>query len=135
MLVLRRNIAALLGYDTWADYATEVKMVKSARGVFDFLAELEQRLRPVASEEREILLAMKQEEHAEKAFAFDGEFNGWDWRYYDRKFTEKTLELDDNLVKEYFPVSHVVPAVLEIYQSLLGVKFVEVKGETWHAGS
>lgn len=135
MLVLRRNIAALLGYDTWADYATEVKMVKNAKGVFDFLEELEQRLRPVASKEREILLAMKQEEHAEKAFTFDGEFNGWDWRYYDRKFTEKTLKLDDNVVKEYFPVSHVVPAVLEIYQSLLGVKFVEVKGETWHAGS
>ncbi|KAF8125488.1 hypothetical protein EV363DRAFT_1532454 [Boletus edulis] len=31
---------------------------------------------------------------------------------------------DDSLVKEYFPVSVVVPAILDIYQNLLGVKFV-----------
>ena len=30
---LRRKIAGLLGYETWADYVTEVKMVKSAKGV------------------------------------------------------------------------------------------------------
>ena len=35
MLGLRRQIASLLGYDTWADYRTEVKMVKTAKGVVD----------------------------------------------------------------------------------------------------
>ncbi|KIP08915.1 hypothetical protein PHLGIDRAFT_18769 [Phlebiopsis gigantea 11061_1 CR5-6] len=132
MLNLRREIATLLGYDSWADYATEVRMVKSAQGVFDFLDELEQRLRPVALKEREVLLAMKQEEHADKSLAQDDQFNGWDWRYYDRKFTEKALKLDDNLVKEYFPVEHVVSTVLDIYQNLLGVEFVDVEGTTWH---
>lgn len=33
MLALRRQIAALLGYDTWADYRTEVKMVKTGQNV------------------------------------------------------------------------------------------------------
>ncbi len=32
-LNLRRKIAKLLGYPTWADYITEVKMVKDAKGV------------------------------------------------------------------------------------------------------
>jgi hypothetical protein len=31
-------------------------------------------------------------------------------------------------------VSVVVPTILEIYQKLLGVRFVEHKGETWHPG-
>lgn len=66
---------------------------------------------------------------------FDGEFYLWDYRYYDRKFIEESLGLDDQLVKEYFPVAVVVPAILEIYQNLLGVKFVETKGETWHPGN
>ncbi|THH20564.1 hypothetical protein EW146_g816 [Bondarzewia mesenterica] len=131
-LDLRRKITVLLGYKTWADYVTEVKMVKNAANVETFLNDLEQKLRPVGSKERETLLALKQAEHKEKNLPFDGEFYIWDYRYYDRKFIEQSLSLDDSLVKEYFPVSVVVPTILEIYQNLLGVRFEEVKGETWH---
>jgi len=38
-------------------------------------------------------------------------------------------------VKEYFPVSVVVPTILSIYQDLLGVKFIEIKDDAkdvWH---
>ena len=84
--------------------------------------------------DRETLLALKKEEHDEKGLPFDGEFYLWDYRYYERKCSERSLSLDDMLVKEYFPVSKVVPAILDSYQNLLGVKFVEVKGETWHPG-
>ena len=106
----------------------------SAHKPLQFLTDLEQKLRPVGLKDRETLLALKKEEHEEKGLPFDGEFYLWDYRYYDRKFIERSLDLDDMLVKEYFPVSKVVPAILEIYQNLLGVKFVEVKGETWHPG-
>ncbi|KAJ3555465.1 hypothetical protein NM688_g2565 [Phlebia brevispora] len=132
VLALRRQIASMLGYDTWADYVTEVKMVKNAKGVVNFLSDLEQKLRPVGLKDRETLLAMKQEEHKAKGLPFDGEFYIWDYRYYDRKYIEETLDLDDMLVKEYFPVDVVVPAILQIYQNLLGVKFIETKGSTWH---
>ncbi|KAI0789664.1 metallopeptidase MepB [Abortiporus biennis] len=132
VLDLRRKITVLLGYDTWADYITEVKMVKTANGVVSFLSDLEQRLRPIGLKNREILLAMKKQEHDKLGLPFDGEFYLWDYRYYDRKYIEEKLDLDDSLVKEYFPVSFVVPAILEIYQHLLGVKFIEAKGETWH---
>ncbi|KAF8895394.1 hypothetical protein BD779DRAFT_1660241 [Infundibulicybe gibba] len=131
-LDLRRRIAALLGYKTWGDYITEVKMIKSAKGVDDFLDDLEQKLRPVGIKEREILLALKKKEHEEKGLPFDGEFYIWDYRYYDRKYIEQTLDLDDMLVKEYFPVSVVVPTILEIYQNLLGVRFETITGSTWH---
>lgn len=33
VLELRRNIATLLGYKTWADHVTEVKMVKSGDNI------------------------------------------------------------------------------------------------------
>ncbi|KAG5642147.1 hypothetical protein DXG03_003551 [Asterophora parasitica] len=137
-LDLRRQIAKLLGYNTWyehvalADYVTEEKMIKSGKGVDDFLNDLEEKLRPVGIKERDVLLALKKKEHEEKGLPFDGEFYIWDYRYYDRKFIEESLDLDDSLVKEYFPVSVVVPTILEIYQNLLNVRFEEVKGETWH---
>lgn len=97
--------------------------------------DLEQKLKPVGAREREILLAIKKEEHAKLGLPFDGEFYIWDYRYYDRKYIEQTLDLDDSLVKEYFPVSVVVPTILEIYQKLLGVRFVEHQGQTWHPGN
>ncbi|KAK2465233.1 hypothetical protein APHAL10511_002587 [Amanita phalloides] len=131
-LELRRRIAKLLNYETWADYRTEVKMVRSAKGVSDFLNDLEEKLRPVGLKERAILLEMKKKEHEAKGLLFDNVFYIWDYRYYDRKFIEESLQLDDMLVKEYFPVSTVVPAILSTYQNLLGVRFVEINGSTWH---
>ncbi|KAF9565668.1 metallopeptidase MepB [Agrocybe pediades] len=130
---LRRKIASLLGYKTWADYVTEVKMVKSAKGVEDFLNDLEEKLIPVGIKDRDTLLAMKKKEHEAKGYPFDGKFYVWDYRYYDRKYIEESLDLDDSLVKEYFPVSVVVPTILSIYQNLLGVRFEELKNPSiWH---
>lgn len=43
-------------------------------------------------------------------------------------------------MKEYFPVSKVVPSILEIYRQLLNVRFypvprtAEAGGMTWHEG-
>ncbi|KZT12028.1 Metalloprotease [Laetiporus sulphureus 93-53] len=132
MLDLRRRIAAILGYPTWADYITEVKMVKNSKNVIDFLADLEQKLTPIGEKERVVLLKLKEEEHAANGHPFDGNFYTWDYWYYHRVLLEISLKLDDQKVKEHFPVSTVVPAILDIYQNLLGVRFVEIKGETWH---
>jgi len=132
-LELRRDIATLLGYKSWADHVTEIKMVKSGDNIKKFLADLEQRLRPLGVEERLTLLKLKSDELKARGEPFDGEFYLWDYRYYDRLYLEKNLALDDALVKEYFPVSVVIPAILEIYQNLLGVRFYEVKdAKTWH---
>ncbi|KAL0947842.1 hypothetical protein HGRIS_013904 [Hohenbuehelia grisea] len=130
---LRRKIAQTLGYNNWADYRTETKMIKSAKGVFDFLNDLESKLHPIGLKERAKLLHMKEIEHKAKGLPFDGQLYQSDYRYYDRKYVEKSLRLDDSLVKEYFPVSVVVPAILEIYQNLLSVRFERIKdASTWH---
>ena len=68
-----------------------------------FLSDLENKLRPIGLKGRENLLALKKEEHAEKGYLFDSEFYVWDYRYYDHTFIERTPDLDDALVKEYFP--------------------------------
>ncbi|KAF8426816.1 peptidase M3A/M3B, partial [Boletus edulis BED1] len=73
--------------------------------------------------------------HTNHGLPIDDNFYIWDYRYYDRLYVERNLDFDDFLVKKYFPVSVVVPAVLDIYQNLLGVKFVEITGDArdvWH---
>lgn len=100
-----------------------------------FLDDLIERLRPVGIKDREDLLAMKQTEHEELGIPFNGNFYIWDYYYYDRKYIETSLDLDDSVIKEHFPVSVVVPTTLSIYQDLLGVRFEEVHdGSTWHSG-
>ncbi|KAF8208891.1 metallopeptidase MepB [Mycena galopus ATCC 62051] len=131
-LGLRRQIAKVLKYPTWADYRTEPKMVKTSKGVVDFLDDLEKKLTPVGLKDRETLLVLKKKEHEERGLPFDGNLYVWDYGYYDRKYIETSLELDDMLVKEYFPVSVVVPAVMKIYQNLLGVRFETIDDSTWH---
>ena len=79
---------------------------------------------------------MKKKEHEAKGYPFESEFYLWDYRYYDRKYIEESLDLDDMFVKEYFPVAVVVPTILKIYQNLLGVQFEEIKNpSTWHPGT
>ncbi|EJD32446.1 zincin [Auricularia subglabra TFB-10046 SS5] len=133
VLDLRRKIAVLLKYPTWADYITEVKMVKNAQAVIDFIADVESKLRPVGERDRAALLELKKKEEADA----DGNFYVWDWYYYDRLYVERTLDLDDTLIKEYFPVDVVVPTIMKVYQDLLGVDFVALsndveKGDVWH---
>ncbi|KAI0030424.1 metallopeptidase MepB [Vararia minispora EC-137] len=132
-LELRRKLADLLGYPTWADFITEEKMVKSAKNVRDFLDDLEQRLRPLGVKERQTLLGLKAEDCEDRGIPFDGEFMIWDYRYYDNKFVEKSLKLDDALLTEYFPVVAVVPTILEVYQNLLSVYFEPIDAERWHS--
>lgn len=98
------------------------------------MTDVREKLRPVGLKDREAHLALKKREHEAKGFSFDGEYYVWDSKYYDRLYVAESLSLDDQLVKEYFPVSFVVPTILEIYQNLLGVTFVQIQEETWHHG-
>jgi Zn-dependent oligopeptidase len=96
---------------------------------------LQKKLHPVGLKNRETLLKLKEREHTEKGYPFDGEFYVWDYRYYDQKFIQSSLDLDEILVKQYFPVSVIVPQIIQIYQNLLSIKFVEMRGDTWHPGN
>ncbi|QRV96695.1 metallopeptidase MepB [Ceratobasidium sp. AG-Ba] len=138
LIRLRRRCARLLGYETWADFTVEVRAAKNSQAVVNLLDDLEQKSLPIATKDLDNLLKLKEKEYAEKSLPFDGCFYSWDYpilrRRYSHIFTQQTLSLDRNLVKEYFPVDHVVPAMLDIYQNLLGVKFQEVEGNLWHSG-
>ncbi|KAF9505096.1 hypothetical protein BS47DRAFT_1374338 [Hydnum rufescens UP504] len=120
-LDLRRRLAALMNYKTWADYVEEDKMIKTGDAVKDFLGDLRVKLTPVGLKERDALLKIKNVRHTK-------------FGYYDNAFVEESLDLDDNLVKEYFPVGVVVPAILQIYQELLGVRFRDstANASLWH---
>ncbi|OAV92318.1 hypothetical protein PTTG_03918 [Puccinia triticina 1-1 BBBD Race 1] len=131
---LRREAAAALGKPNWAAHALEIKMAKEVKTVAGFLDDLRTKIQPIAQKERRELLKIKAEEVQKLGLDTDpSKLYVWDYRYYDRLYTEGNLDLKAELVKEYFPVSVVVEVILETYQALLSVKFFQVKeAELWH---
>ncbi|KAK4050222.1 metalloendopeptidase [Microbotryomycetes sp. JL201] len=135
---LRQQAAVMLGYKNHAEFILEVKMAKTPKQVMDFLDDLEQKLRPMGEHERDTLLQLKKQEHEKRGWDFDNKFRLWDYRYYDRLYTEKTLNVDENKVAEYFVVSEIVPKMLKMYEAILGVSVEpvprdeKVGGITWH---
>jgi len=57
----------------------------------------------------------------------------WDYLYYDRIMKETDYQLDDNLIKDYFPFDSTFNGLLDIVQETFALKFEEVMdADVWH---
>ena len=119
-VALRYEIARMLGFSQWADYQLAAKMAKSPARVESFLAQIDSTLLPAARAERARLASLKKSDGDPTPFA------SWDTAYYQNKLIKTKYAVDDNVVREYFPVDHVISGVFSIYQKLLGVTFTQI---------
>jgi len=125
-VTVRYTIARMLGYAQWADYQLAAKMAKSPARVRAFLAQIDSTLLPAARTERAHLAALK------KADGDLTPFGSWDTPYYENKLIKTKYAVDDNVVREYFPVDHVISGVFSIYEKLLGVTYTQLPSpDTW----
>jgi thimet oligopeptidase len=122
VLDLRRKAAELLGYQSHAHYVIEERMAKKPANVREFLEGLQKKLKPLAKEELKVLLALKAAEEKNS----DGILHAWDWRFYDNLLKKTKYEVDEEKIKEYFPLEVVRDGMLKVYQHLLDVRFREV---------
>ncbi|CAH3015421.1 unnamed protein product [Porites evermanni] len=133
LVELRKKMADLLGYPTHASYITELRMSKTAEAVSSFLSELCSKLRPLGDADLLEMLSLKEAECKELGHEYDGKINYWDMRYYMTMVEEKKYAVDQNKLKEYFPLHIVTKGLLDIYQELLGLRFEEIQNpHVWH---
>ncbi len=133
LVQLRQEQAQLLGYDTHAEYIQELRMAKNPSQVMKFLSDLSTKLQPLWTQERQDLLNLKEQECKENGWSFNGKLDFWDMRYYCNLIEERKYSVDQEKLKEYFPMDKVTEGLLRIYQQLLGLKFDLVEGaDVWH---
>jgi len=121
-IATRDRLAHLMGYPTWAAYVLADKMAGTPARVESFLAQIDAAILPKAKQERD-------EDAALKGSALDQ----WDQTYYENLLRKTKYAVDQNEIKQYFPVQKVVDSVLGIYQELLGVKFTRANAPVWQA--
>jgi thimet oligopeptidase len=128
-IAIRDQLAHLLGFNSWAAYQLDAKMAKTPQRVIVFLNNVDSKLLPKARIELATLEALK----AKSGDASPWE--PWDYAYYENMLVKTKYAVDENLVREYFPVDKVIPAVLGIYQKLLSVTFHPIAPPvTWAPG-
>merc|ERR1719422_1285083 len=133
LVKLRHQKAKLLGYPTHAAYRTETRMAKNPETVKNFLRELKEKLQKLWSKEKIKYLELKKAESEEMGIEFDGKINKEDFWYYVTQVEKLDYQVDSEKLKEYFPIETVINGMLDIYQTLLGLKFTKQENaEVWH---
>lgn len=128
-MVLRDEAARLLGYPNHAAFRIEDKMAKTTDTVDNFLGDLRSRLAAGGLKEIEKLKGLKKADVESRGEVFDGHYFLWDHRFYDRLMLEKEYQLDHQKIAEYFPLQTTIRGMLEIFEELFGLVFVEVTGD------
>jgi peptidyl-dipeptidase Dcp len=99
---IRAERAALLGYDSWADYNVEPQMAQTPQAVFElFGTMLPTVLANVEAEQAAI------QEMIERRGG-DFEVQPWDWEYYAEFVRQELYDIDEAEVREYFEFNRVL---------------------------
>ncbi|MDX1901710.1 MAG: M3 family metallopeptidase [Gammaproteobacteria bacterium] len=129
ILILRQRLATLLGYSSYVDYACELRMAKNGNNVEDFLDQMNHRFDAALAKNLHDLTQFAREKEKDSTLQLEL----YDMRYYSRFYTETFYSINLEEVKSYFPLNKVLQGTLDIYQHILGLKFVAYDDKTiWH---
>src|SRR5216110_925035 len=128
MLALRNKIALRLGYKSWDDYQTEVKMAKSGANAEKYINDLVAGIQPKFESEVAELQRLKAADTNDP----NAKIEVWDWRYYANQRDKQKYAVDKQALRAYFPFQKVLDGIFNIYQSIFGLKFEKIAAPyTW----
>ena len=117
---LRLEIANLLGYKTYADYSLERTMAETPQNVYDLLNRLREAYKPAWEKERKELT-----EYAEKLEGKKIDLQNWDYSYYSNKLKNEKYSYNEEELRPYFELNHVIDGVFGLATKLYGLHFTE----------
>jgi oligopeptidase A len=122
ILPLRHELANLVGFKNFADYALATRMAKNSKQVLGFLDDLARRCLPAARQEFSDL-----EEFAGR------KLNAWDMAYYGERLQENRFKVSQEALRPYFPLPKVLSGLFSLVRRLYGIGVRERPGVgVWH---
>ncbi|KAJ2610916.1 metalloendopeptidase [Coemansia sp. RSA 1804] len=131
---LRLQASRILGFSNYSELVLQDTMARSPDTVAAFLARMEHRISGVAQITSDGLVALKMQDMEASNRPFHG-FHEWDRTYYTNRMMQTKHGVDSEVVRKYLPLQQVVDRILDIYETMLGLRLVCSKkkaGSVWH---
>ena len=127
-LVLRRKQAALLGYKQYPDFVLPVRMAKTQDVLRAFLKDLQTQITPLAQAEMQEYVVLKNKTLGTQSKTL----TAWELTYWANQYKKAHYQVDDEKIKEYFPVQTVIDGMFEIFGGIFGLQFERAELPVWH---
>ncbi len=128
LLAKRHELALLLGFRDWADYATADKMVGTGKNASDFIEKITKASAEKGKADYEALLQCKQKEIPDA-----NAVNAWEASYWSEMVRKSDYSFDARSARPYFPFDRVKQGVLDVMSGLFGLEFRKLaSAPVWH---
>jgi oligopeptidase A len=129
-LALRKEMANILGYDTYAGLSIARKMAPSVEAVEQLMEELRAASYDAAQQELVDLKAFAADKGAPEAT----DLQQWDVPFWSERMREEKYGLNDEELRPYFPLPQVLDGLFTLAQRLFGITITPADGEApvWH---
>ncbi len=114
----RLQLAKLLGYESYADYALCNRMAKSKDRVNGFLSELMEASLDYARKEVLNLTEFAKDKGFEAS-----SLAAWDFSYWAEKQLKEQYDIDEEILRPYFRLENCISAVFDLANRLYGIEF------------
>ena len=122
LINIRREIAQLLGFNTYAEYVLKHRMASTTTNVYNLLDDLIDAYKPTAIEEVKAI-----EEKAKSMEGPEFKVQPWDSAFYSHKLQMERYNLDAEMLRPYFQLDKVIQGVFGLATRLYGITFKENK--------
>jgi len=118
---VRREIANLLGYKTYAQYSLERTMAQTPENVYNLLDQLRDAYRHAQKAEFAAI-----ENYASQLEGRTIKMQPWDYSYYSNKLKTAKYSYNEEELRPYFELNNVIDGVFGLATKLYGLKFTKI---------
>ena len=126
ILLLRREMAELLGYRNYAEVSLVPKMAQTAAEVAAFLRDLGARAKPLAQRDLAELAAFARDTLGLPDLA------PWDMAFASERLKIDRYAFSEQEVRQYFSEDQVLAGLFRVTETIYGVRIREARAPVWH---